>query len=128
MKTTKRAQYALRAMIVLAESQKVHPLRSVAKEEGISFDYLEKIFSKLEKKGLVKAKRGATGGYFLSRSPEKITLKNIFNAVEEPLFIVDCIKKKCPRDNTCKASKAWKKINKEIEGSLSSITLFDLIK
>ena len=128
MQTTKRAQYALRAMIVLAKSTEIQSLRSIAEEEGISFDYLEKIFSKLEKGGLIKAKRGAAGGYFLSRLPEKITLKDIFDAVEEPIFVVDCIEKKCPRDNTCKASKAWKKINKAIKKSLSSVTLFDLIK
>ncbi len=129
MQITKKSQYALRAMIVLAKRKKeVQSLRFISKEENISFDYLEKIFSKLEKGGLVKSKRGAAGGYLLSRAPAKITIKDIFDAVGEPVFIVDCIGKKCPRDDICRASRAWKKINKTVEESLSSIKLSTLIK
>ncbi len=129
MKATKRTQYALRAMINLAESEgEVLPLRSVSEKEGISFDYLEKIFSKLEKASLVNSRRGATGGYFLSRASDKITLKDIFDAVEETVSVVDCIETKCPRDSGCRASGAWKKVNKRIEETLYSIKLSDLIK
>ncbi len=129
MQTTKRTQYALRAMINLAEGErKTQSLRSISEKEDISFDYLEKIFSKLEKKGLVISKRGVTGGYFLSSPPEKITLKDIFDAVEESLSIVDCMKMKCPKDSKCRASGAWKEVNKKIEETLSSIKLSDLIK
>jgi Rrf2 family protein len=127
MRTTKKTQYALRAMIVLSKRDNTPlSLRSIAKKEGISFDYLEKIFSKLERKGLVVSKRGAAGGYFLSKKPEKITLKNIFDAVEESISVVDCLTKKCPRDESCRASKAWKKVNNKIEKAFSSIKLSDL--
>ncbi len=129
MKTTKRTQYALRAMINLARSEgEVLSLRSVSEKEGISFDYLEKIFSKLEKASLVDSKRGATGGYLLSWSPDEITLKDIFDAVEENVSIVDCIEAKCPRDSGCRASGAWRKVNKKIEETLRSIKLSDLAK
>ncbi len=128
MKATKKAQYALRAMILLAKKREVCSLRLIAKAENISFDYLEKIFSRLEKGGLVNSKRGATGGYTLSRVPEEITLRDIFNAVEEEIAIVECIKEKCPRDSSCRATSAWREVNKKIEEALSSITLNDLIK
>lgn len=128
MQATKKAQYALRGVLFLAKEKKVCSLRSVAEKEDISFDYLEKIFSKLEKKGVVKSKRGAMGGYILSRAPGKITLKDVFDAVEEQISIVNCIEKHCPRDSSCKASKAWKKVNKEIKSSLSAIKLSDLLK
>ncbi len=128
MKATKKAQYALRAMIVLAKKREICSLRLIAKAENISFDYLEKIFSKLEKKNLVNSKRGPAGGYTLSRAPEKITLRDIFKAVEEEIAIVECIKKRCPRDSSCSATSAWREVNKKIEESLSSITLSDLIK
>ncbi len=98
MKATKRTQYALRAMINLAgDKGKVVSLRSISEKESISFDYLEKIFSKLEKASLVNSKRGAAGGYLLSRSSNEIALKDIFDAVEEPISVVDCIKMKCPK-------------------------------
>ncbi len=127
MKATKKTQYALRAMIVLSKrGDSPLSLRIIAKKEGISFDYLEKIFSKLEKKGLVTSKRGATGGYFFSKDPGKITLKDIFDAVEEPISIVTCLTMSCPRDGNCRASKAWRKVNGKIEEAFSSIKLSEL--
>ncbi len=127
MKATKKTQYALRAMIVLSKGDKTPiSLRFIAKKEGISFDYLEKIFSRLEKNGLITSKRGATGGYFLARSAEKITLKDIFDATEESIFVVDCQEERCPRDGKCKASKAWRNVNNKIEKAFSSIKLSDL--
>ena len=129
MRATKKTQYALRAMIILAREKKnTCSLRLIAEEEDISFDYLEKVFSRLEKKGLVFSKRGATGGYVIARNPEKITLKDIFIAVEEPFSIVDCLGKNCPRDSGCKAAKAWKKVNERVEDALFSVKLADLIK
>jgi Rrf2 family protein len=127
MKSTKKTPYALRAMILLSKRGDFPlSLRVIAKKEGISFDYLEKIFSKLEKKGLVTSKRGATGGYFLSKGPEEITLKDIFDAVEEPISVVTCLTTSCPRDGSCRASKAWRKVNSKIEEAFSSINLSQL--
>ncbi len=129
MQITKRSQYALRAMIVLAkEKDKTCSIRVISEKEDISFGYLEKIFSKLEKKGLVLSKRGVSGGYILSKSPEKISLKDILDAVNESVFMVDCVNNYCSRNNTCGASKAWKKVNKQLEETLSSIKLSQLIK
>ncbi len=122
MKATKRSQYALRAMILLGE--KPLSLRIIAEKEEIPFDYLEKIFSRLEKNGLVISKRGSAGGYTLPQ--KEVTLKDIFEALEEPVFVVDCMEKNCPRNGTCTASKAWKKVNKAIKDSLYSVKLSHL--
>ncbi len=127
MRATKRAQYALRAMIFLAKKEEVFSLRAIADAENISFDYLEKIFSKLEKNNLVNSKKGAGGGYLLAQDPENITLKDIFDAVDEPVSLVDCLKKRCPLDDSCKAMVAWKKINGKIEDALLSVKLIDLL-
>jgi len=127
MKATKKTQYALRAMIMLAREDGVCSLKNISKEESISFDYLEKIFSKMEKAKLVNSKRGAGGGYYLSRLPGKITLKNVFDAVEESISVVDCVDKGCSRDKSCRASGAWKEVNEKLEKALSSVKLSDLI-
>lgn len=128
MKTTKKTQYALRSMLFLAKNRKeVSPLSVIAREESIPFDYLEKIFSKLEKKGLVVSKKGASGGYFLSKNYHNITLKDIFIATEERIAIVDCIINKCPQGNRCDAMRAWKSVNKKIERALLDVKLIDLI-
>ncbi len=129
MKTTKKTQYALRAMLFLAKNtNKVCPISIIAKKENISFDYLEKIFSKLEKNGLVISKKGATGGYFLPKNYCNITLKDIFVATEEKVAIVDCILNKCAQGGSCDAMRAWKNVNQKIEEALLSIKLSDLCK
>ncbi|MEA2092855.1 MAG: Rrf2 family transcriptional regulator [Patescibacteria group bacterium] len=128
MKATKKSQYALRAMIILSKKKKeITSLRVIADKEGIPAFYLEKVFSMLKKNNLVESKRGVLGGYFLAREPEKITLKDIFNAVGESVQIVDCFSSKCPKSGNCEASKAWIKVNKKIEETLSLIKLSDLI-
>jgi Rrf2 family protein len=128
MKTTKKTQYALRAMLFIAKRKEtICSLRLISEEENISPAYLEKIFSLLERKQLVASKRGATGGYILSRLPNKITLKDIFDAVEEQISIVECLNRSCPRDNICSVSSTWREINKKIEKALSSIKLSDLL-
>jgi Rrf2 family protein len=129
MKATKKSQYALRAMIILSKKKKeTTSLRIIAEKENIPAFYLEKVFSMLEKSNLVESKRGVSGGYFLSREPEKITLKDIFDAVGESVRVVDCFGGKCPRSGNCEASKAWIKVNKKMEETLSLIKLSDLTK
>ncbi len=128
MKATKRTQYALRAMIYLAKEEGVvSSVRVIATQEDISPDYLEKIFTRLEKAGLVVSYKGASGGYLLSRSASKITLKDIFTATEEPLAVVSCISHKCPRDKKCTATRAWREVNKKIESVFCDIKLSNLI-
>jgi len=101
-------------------------LRVIAEKEGIPFDYLEKVFSMLEKGGLVSSRRGVLGGYYLSRSPREITLKDIFEALGEPVYVVGCVENNCPRNKSCHAFKAWERVNKEVERSLSSVKLSEL--
>ncbi|TET84049.1 MAG: Rrf2 family transcriptional regulator, partial [Candidatus Nealsonbacteria bacterium] len=128
-------QYGLRAMVYLARFQdKICPLRVISKKEGISFDYLEKIILKLEKTGLIKAKKGSQGGYFLGREPSKIKIGEIIRTLEGNTGLVKCIatgkerKYHCPRERKCLTKNFWKKIQDSLNSALDSITLADLIK
>ena len=92
MKISTKSQYGLRAMVYLAKFKgRFCPLRIISKNEDISFDYLEKIISKLKKAGLIKAKKGAQGGYFLAKSPSKIKLGEIIRALEGEISLVKCL-------------------------------------
>jgi Rrf2 family protein len=122
-------------MAYLACSQnKPCPLREISKKEGISFDYLEKIISKLEKAGLLCAKKGVQGGYFLGRKPSKIKIGEIIRALEGNAGLVKCIAKNkkerycCPRERKCLTKSFWKKIQDSLNFALNSITLADLVK
>ena len=130
LRISTRSQYGLRAMVYLAKyKEKICPLKVISKEEGISFDYLEKIISKLEKVGLIKAKKGPKGGYFLAKSPKKIKIGEIIRPLEEEKGLVKCIMGSyhCPMEKKCLSKKFWKRIQSSINSVLNSLTLADLI-
>lgn len=118
-------------MVNLAMAEGISPLKAISKKEGISFDYLEKIISKLEKKGLVGAKKGVQGGYFLAKKPSKIKVGDIIRALEGEIYLVRCTSgenNSCPRKGKCLAKNFWKKIQDALNISFDSLTLADLIK
>jgi len=134
MRISTKSQYGLRAMVYLAKvfkKDKVFPLREIAKKEDISFDYLEKIISKLEKTGLVKSKKGVQGGYSLARPPRRIKLGEIMRTLEGEMILVKCLAKMkksiCPREKKCLAKNFWRKIQNSLEKTLDSMTLAELI-
>ena len=136
MQILKRTQYGLRAMVYLAsvfgEKNNIRSLKEISQKENISFDYLEKIISQLEKKGLLRAKKGSKGGYFLKRSPKKISVGEIIRILESTMSPVKCLAKEkryhCPRKKTCKTVNVWKKVQEVLNSTLNSITLADLLK
>lgn len=137
MKISTKSQYGLRAMVYLTKvfkKDKIFPLREIAKKEDISFDYLEKIISKLEKANLVKSKKGVQGGYSLARPPAKIKIGEIIKVFEGTMAPVRCVaierkeRNYCPRKKICKSFFVWKKIQEVLNSALNSITLADLIQ
>ncbi len=104
-------------------------LREISEQEHISFDYLEKICSKLEKAGLVKSKKGIQGGYSLARSPKRIKVGEIMRSLEKKMVLVECMGsgEVCPRKNSCKSINVWRKLQDSMEKTINSITLYDLI-
>ena len=131
MRISKKTQYGLRAMVYLANPRlknKISPLKKISQDEDIPFDFLEKIFSRLEKANLVKAKKGAQGGYFLAKVPEKIKIGEILEALNEEINLVRCFRYFCPREKKCLTKNFWQKLNKFLISTLNSVKLSDLIK
>ncbi len=131
MQISKKSQYGLRAMVFLAKKmtrgvpQEFFSLKDISEKEGIPFDFLEKIMSELEKNKLVRAKKGIQGGYVLSRSPEKITAKDIVEVLENTVA-VNC--SLCGKSKKCLTRNVWRKIDTTMNRTLKSITLANLIK
>lgn len=126
---TKKAEYGVRAMIILAKNYKQKKLCSVkflSEKENISFDFLEKIISQLEKAKLVKGSKGVNGGYSLVKVPKKISMSSIINALEGKESITNC--PFCPRNKKCVAKTAWLKIGASLAKTLQQINLAELIK
>lgn len=88
MRISNRTFYGLKLMLRLAVTYKenVLPLNEIAESENISEKFLENIIAAIKSKGLVKVKRGAKGGYLLSKSPSEITMNEIFEALEADIL------------------------------------------
>jgi len=133
MKISKRAEYGLTAMVHLAKSlraqdgknKKAISIREISKVEGVPFEFLSKIFSSLEKGGLVTARHGVNGGYSLAKNPKKIAVADVIKLLED-MKTVNC--QMCIRSKKCLAKNVWGKIDNAVNKTLESIKLSELIK
>lgn len=132
MKLSTRTRYGVRLMLDLAQKYGGGPvlLKDVAKEEDLSEKYLSLIVLPLKASGLIKALRGAGGGYTLSRDPSEITLKEIVESLEGKVFLVDCVPdpKSCRRSAGCVTRDVWQIVADKIAETLGSMTLSDLVR
>jgi len=94
MKLTSKGRYAIMAMADLAKNNVKEPtsLTEISLRQGISISFLEQLFLKLRKNNLVQSVRGPSGGYRLTKPPEKIKLLSIINAVDEKIITLKCRK------------------------------------
>ena len=131
MRVTTKGRYAIRAMYRLAVARKGYvPVRELARSEGLSEKYLERLFGSLRKAGLVLSTRGPLGGYKLARSPENVSMKEILEAVGETLIPVRCVDETeyCIKTFDCTISCFWGKFSTYVDDFLDSFTLRDLLE
>lgn len=130
MKISKKAYYGLRAMVYLAQNDGVHSIHTLAQEEGLPEEYLEKIAQKLRKAGLVEATKGQSGGYQLALRPNLITANHILQTLDGSLVPFPCSSGSdgCSQKSSCATSNVWRKLSLALEDTLDSITLADLIR
>lgn len=131
IKISNRSQYGLRAMVYLAQRKTTCSLRKISGDEKISLAFLEKIFAKLKKSGLVKVKRGARGGYILAKSANSISVAEIVKPLEGKIALAFCLDQQrkcaCPIERKCLTKNVWVKVQDAINKSLESISLKDLL-
>ncbi len=127
---TRRADYAIRGMVLLAakSGQEMASLREIAAQVDVPQTLLAKIFQQFGKFGLVRSCRGTGGGFILGRSPEKITLLEIVEAVEGPIRMNRCLMGKglCDRQQFCTVHPVWMDVQDRMKDILGSVTLKDL--
>jgi Rrf2 family iron-sulfur cluster assembly transcriptional regulator len=134
MRITTRGRYALRASLALAKIGKDRApvsINTLAEEEKISSVFLEQIFFKLRKAGIVSSVRGPGGGFYFARPLDKLTLKEILDAAGEDLSLTNCDKqqeKHCPRRGACLSHSVWTEVTDLINGYFSNITLAAILE
>lgn len=127
-----RSTYGLRAIINLAKREKFGhvSLAVIAKQEKISLKYLERLFAVLKRAGLIKAVKGAAGGYFLAKKASEINIYEIIKALEGKLSQYHCNKKNekifCGKNYRCETAKVLIKVSQAIDSTLKEIKLNQL--
>ncbi|GMQ91199.1 MAG: Fe-S cluster assembly transcriptional regulator IscR [Gammaproteobacteria bacterium] len=130
MKLTTKGRYAVTAMLDLALhfNQGAVTLADIAGRQGISLSYLEQLFAKLRRGGLVESVRGPGGGYNLARDPSQIAVAEIIVTINENIDATRCGgEKNCHGDETCLTHQLWEDLSNRIYDFLNSITLGDLV-
>jgi len=133
MRLSTQSRYGVRAIFDIAyhseglETQ----VKDISRRQGISPRYLEQIFQKLKKAGIVGSKRGPTGGYFLSRKAEEITVGEIVRVTEGGINPVLCqnpedSSQPCDRMGECVTRMIWNEAGKRLSDYFDSVTVKDL--
>jgi Rrf2 family iron-sulfur cluster assembly transcriptional regulator len=131
MRLTTKGRFAVTAMIDVAMHNGDGPvtLAGVAERQKISLSYLEQLFGKLRRAGLVDSVRGPGGGYNLARASTGVSVADIITAVDEPIDATQCGgKENCLDDRRCMTHELWASLNVHIFSFLSSVTLEQLVR
>lgn len=132
MKLSTRGRYGLRVMIELAlhNQQRLVMMREIATEQKISRKYIHNLLTLLKAAGLVRAERGACGGFKLDRAPENIRLGDLIEVLEGGLTFSDCVAnpRLCRRADRCAAREVWESLSHKMREMLNAITLADLAR
>ncbi|MFT4822499.1 MAG: Rrf2 family iron-sulfur cluster assembly transcriptional regulator [Halioglobus sp.] len=131
MRLTTKGRYAVTAMLDLALHADSGPvsLGDVAGRQDISLSYLEQLFAKMRRQGLVNSIRGPGGGYRLARQHDDIYVAQIIDAVNETVDATGCGgTSDCQQGEVCLTHHLWCDLSNQIHGFLSNISLANLVE
>lgn len=138
MRLSTKGRYAVMAMTDLAAhagaagGRGAVALADIAARQQISLPYLEQLFARLRREGLVASVRGPGGGYRLARSAAETTVAEVVRAVDEPMKAVRCNeaqKQGCMKNGErCATHALWDEMDRQLEGYLASVSLEDVVQ
>ena len=133
MKLSTKGRYAVMALVDLASQGGGRPvsLADISSRQEISLSYLEQLFAKLRRSGLVKSVRGPGGGYLLARPAEDTRISDAILAVDEPMRATRCKPNSgtgCQSDKSrCLTHDLWEELTRQIHLFLSTVSLADVV-
>jgi|GEM_PF-149062 len=129
---TRATEYAIRAILYMAAqpSGEIVYKRDICKAQEITPAFLTKILQPLIKEGIVGSQRGVGGGFFLTKEPSEITLLDVVQTQEGPVYLNQCLIEPgtCSREFFCPAHGAWKEIREEFMGMLKRYDFATLVE
>ena len=134
---SKKAKYALKALMVLAKEEGQGPvlISDIAQREEIPAKFLEIILLELKNDGILQSRKGKGGGYFLARDPQHISVGHVIRVLDGPLAPLPCVSKtayarchECRDEKTCAIRMVMKEVRDATARILDSATLADMLK
>ena len=128
MQVSRKIDYALRAVIHLAdaeESERICSVGEISTRERIPRQFLEKIVQELIHKGLVRSRRGPRGGYVLARPADKMTFRDVIEALEGPIALNNCTgdHADCSLIGACGMERIWREGQRRVMDLFESTTI-----
>jgi Rrf2 family protein len=133
---SKKTKYGIKALTYLARQEKGVPIQiaTIAESENISHKFLESILLSLKKNGLLEAKKGKGGGYYLIKSPADIEMTEVLRKLEGPIALVPCVSlnyyekcEDCPDEDACSVHRLMLLVRDNTLKILKNNTLQDLL-
>lgn len=131
MRLTTKGRFAVTAMIDLGMRQHRGPvtLAGISERQKISLSYLEQLFGRLRRQGIVDSVRGPGGGYTMARPMSEISVADIIRAVDEPIDATQCGGLgNCHDDRECMTHELWSNLNEHIYKYLEGVDLASLVE
>jgi Rrf2 family protein len=132
MKLSTKGEYASRAMLEMAlhfDEGALH-IREISSAQDIPERFLEQILLQLKRAGYLRSRKGPHGGYFLAKSPSRISVAEVIRVMDGPLAPIGCVsvtaKAFCPREGDCGLKGLWKEVRDAIASILERTTFEDL--
>ena len=135
MRITTRGRYGLRALVhlAMADSDEPYSIRDLAQDEEISPAFLEQLFFRLRKAGIISSTRGSGGGFVLKKDPAQITAKDVFLAVGEEISLTPCTSEDgavppCGQADHCIMNGLWHDASDHINLFFKDLTISDIVQ
>ena len=131
MKLSTTTRYGLRALTDLCGQEGDDPVSvaDIARRQGIPLNYLEQLFSRLRRGGVLTSVRGAQGGYRLARPAGEISIAQVVEALGEPIVFGDCqTEGGCANAPTCPTFSLWRRVKGSVDEILAETTLEDIMR
>ena len=134
MKVTRRAEYALRALLDMAEHVDEGPLRieEIARRQRIPKNFLANLLVPMKRARLVQSKKGPDGGYFLARPARRITVGDVLRLVDGPVVPIQCVSRelgeKCEMGGECGYFPLWQRVRDAVAEVVDHTTVADVLE
>jgi Rrf2 family iron-sulfur cluster assembly transcriptional regulator len=134
MRLSTKGRYAVMAVADLArQGDRAVSLAEIASRQQISLSYLEQLFARLRRAGLVRSVRGPGGGYRLARSPAETHVADVVLAVDEPIRATRCtgassLKGCMPGGERCLTHELWEDLGRQIHRYLAAVSIEDILE